>query len=64
MQTILRRNDVQRVTGLPRSTLYYLMSRSEFPKPIKITGGRAVGWLETEVLDWQEARIAQRGERV
>jgi prophage regulatory protein len=59
VQTILRRADVERATGLPRSTLYEMMAAGRFPKPVRI-GARSVGWIETEILGWQKARIAER----
>lgn len=59
MQTILRRSDVQRVTGLPKSTIYDRISKGTFPKPIKLSE-RSVGWLENEIAAWQEQRIASR----
>lgn len=59
VQNILRRNEVERVTGLPRSTLYDKIASGEFPKPIRL-GARAVGWLEADIADWQKARIAAR----
>ncbi|MBZ9673441.1 helix-turn-helix transcriptional regulator [Mesorhizobium sp. ES1-3] len=55
----LRRSDVQDFTGLPTSTLYELMQKGEFPKPINLSP-RTVGWIEDEVIAWQEAKIAQR----
>ena len=33
----LRRREVEEVTGLSRSTIYALMSRGEFPKPVKVS---------------------------
>jgi prophage regulatory protein len=57
VQNILRREDVERVTGLPRSSLYAKIAAGEFPKPIKL-GIRASGWLEEDVAGWQRARIA------
>jgi prophage regulatory protein len=60
---VLRRDAVERVTGLPRSTLYELMAKGTFPKPIRI-GARSVGWLEDEVSAWVNTRIAQRDARV
>lgn len=62
LQKILRRPRVQEVTGLSRSQIYLLMSRGKFPLPIPLDGdgGRAVGWLENEILDYQEARIEER----
>ncbi len=59
IQTFLRLGDVQRHTGLPCSTIYELISRGEFPKQVPL-GPRSVGWLESEILEWQRARIAQR----
>ncbi|WP_286201897.1 AlpA family phage regulatory protein [Ochrobactrum sp. SFR4] len=45
--------------GLPTSTLYELMERGQFPRPIKISA-RTVAWLEDDVARWQQARIAER----
>ena len=62
MQTlspILRRGDVERVTGLSRSSIYEYMARREFPRPIRLSG-KAVGWLESEVAEWIKARVAER----
>lgn len=61
VQTILRRHDVERLTGLPRSTIYDKIARGEFPQPIKLSA-KSVGWLESEIADWQNARIAARDE--
>lgn len=47
----LRRRDVQHITGLARSTIYDLMARGEFPRPVKLTG-KAVGWPESKIADW------------
>ena len=59
IQTFLRLGDVQRHTGLPCSSIYLLMSKGQFPKPVPL-GPRSVGWLESEILEWQKTRIAQR----
>ena len=59
MQTILRRHDVEKVTGLARSTIYAKIAEGEFPKPVKITG-RSVGWLETEIEKWHKSCIDSR----
>jgi prophage regulatory protein len=47
----LRRRDVQHITGLARSTIYNLMARREFPRPVKLTG-KAVGWPESKIAEW------------
>jgi prophage regulatory protein len=59
VNAVLRRADVERATGLPRSTIYELMARGTFPKPIRLSA-RAVGWLEAEILAWQKDRLAER----
>lgn len=61
VQTILRRHDVERLTGLPRSTIYDKIAKGEFPQPIKLSM-KSVGWLESEIAAWQQARIAAREE--
>jgi len=53
-QTILRRDAVERMTGLPRSTLYAKIAAGEFPRPIKL-GARSVGWFERDIAAWQKA---------
>ena len=59
---ILRRPAVEAKTGLSRSTIYQHMQNGTFPKPIRL-GAKAVGWLESEVLDWIQARTAERDMR-
>ena len=61
VQNILRRHDVERVTGLPRSTIYDKIAKGEFPRPIKLSM-KSVGWLESEITEWLQGRIAARDE--
>ena len=53
---ILRLPTVKSRTGLARSTIYLRISKGNFPKPISL-GGRAVGWVESEVNDWLNRQI-------
>ena len=53
---ILRLPAVKARTGLSRSTIYLRVSEGRFPKPISL-GGRAVGWVESEVDDWLTRQI-------
>jgi prophage regulatory protein len=46
-------------TGLRRSALYLLVKQGAFPKPIKL-GGRAVGWILSEVDAWISSGIYDR----
>ena len=59
---IIRRKQVEVRTGLARSTIYDKLNLNSprhdtsFPKPISLGTG-AVGWIESEVTEWIEARI-------
>lgn len=54
--TIIRLPQVKQRTGLSRSTIYMLIKGGEFKLPISL-GARAVGWLESDVSDFIEARV-------
>lgn len=54
-QKYLRRRAVEEVTGLSRSTIYDLMSKGLFPRPVKLTG-KAVGWPSEAVEGWLKSR--------
>lgn len=54
--SILRLPAVKARIGLGRSTIYMRISEGQFPAPINL-GGRAVGWVESEVEDWLASRI-------
>ena len=56
---LLRRPDVENLTGLSRARIYEKMAQGDFPRPVK-TGVRAVAWVESEIADWQRQRIAER----
>lgn len=61
--TILRRRDLEARLRLSRTTIYDRINpRSKrydasFPKPIRLGGGAAVGWLEHEVAEWIQRQI-------
>jgi len=57
--SILRRKQVEKRTGLSRSTLYLRIQEGTFPRPINL-GARAVGWLEGEIEAWLVARMEIR----
>jgi prophage regulatory protein len=57
--SILRRKQVEKRTGLSRSTIYLRIKEGTFPKPINL-GERAVGWLENEIEAWLAARLEVR----
>lgn len=56
----LRRDEVERLTGLKRTALRDMCTNHEFPRPIKLSdSGRAIGWLESDLLAWQQDRIGR-----
>ncbi len=55
---IIRLPAVKEITGLSRSSIYLRMSLGTFPKNISL-GGRAVGWLESEINQWLDQCIAE-----
>lgn len=55
-ERILRLTDVKSRTGLSRSTIYLNISNGSFPRHISL-GARCVGWLESEIDAWIQARI-------
>jgi len=55
--TILRLPSVKTRTGLSRSSIYLRISKGEFPSSISL-GGRAVGWLESDIESWLQDRIS------
>lgn len=50
-----RRKEIETLTGLSRSTIYDLMTKGLFPRPVKLTG-KAVGWPESCIADWLASR--------
>lgn len=56
---ILRLPAVKARTGLSRSTIYLRLSEGQFPRPVPL-GGRAVGWVESEIDDWLTQQIEAR----
>lgn len=55
--TILRRRQVEQRVGLTRSPLYARIKAGTFPKPVQLGNGRAVGWLEHEIVEWLTAQV-------
>ena len=56
--TILRLPQVISAVGLSRSAIYQRISESKFPRQISL-GGRAIGFLDSEIQDWIKSRLAE-----
>lgn len=56
---ILRLPAVLEFSGLSETQIDEQVSRGDFPRPLKI-GLRTVGWLESELEEWLNKKIAAR----
>lgn len=61
-ERLLRRHEVEVLTGLGRSTIYAMIARRTFPAPLRV-GARAVRWPESVVHAWIAARPSARSAR-
>lgn len=59
---ILRLPRVKDRSGLSRSSIYVQISLGLFPRPISL-GGRAVGWLESDIDNWIQAKVEAARQR-
>lgn len=56
VEQLIRKPEVQkRVANMSNSTLYYLMNKGDFPKPVKL-GARSVAWKLSEINEWINSR--------
>ena len=58
---LLTRREVERRTGLSRSTLYRKMREGTFPVPLKVSE-RAVRWRESDIRAYVDSRPRSYGE--
>jgi prophage regulatory protein len=52
---LLRRDEVEAITTLSRSTLYRQMANNEFPKPVTVSRNRKA-WRASDIQDWLLSR--------
>lgn len=57
---ILRFPEVVKRTGLCRSSVYGRIKAGEFPAPVPLGDGRAVGFVEREVNSWIDEMANRR----
>jgi len=59
LQRIIRKKDLSQFVGLKRTQIDDLIKKKEFPQGVPLTeSGRAVGWFEDVLVDWQQQRRA------
>ncbi len=54
----MRLHDVKAETGLGKTSIYHLIRKGEFHKPVKISSS-AVAWREGAIEAWKDDRQAQ-----
>lgn len=59
-ERILRRREVELMTGRSRSSIYEDVRSGQFPAPVRL-GKSAVGWRQSEVERWIQERPSARG---
>ena len=52
---LLRRREVEELTGLSRASIYRLMRGGRFPLAVKVST-TAVRWKESEITTWIQSR--------
>ena len=51
---LLRRPEVERLTGLSRASIYAKMAVGSFPQPVRL-GSNSVAWKLRDIENWIEA---------
>jgi prophage regulatory protein len=58
-EQFLRLPAVASMVGWSKITIHRAVKDGRFPKPVKL-GARSIAWPESEIIEWQEARKAER----
>ncbi|MDQ1315527.1 MAG: prophage regulatory protein [Pseudomonadota bacterium] len=62
-EALIRRQDVERITGMSRSAIWERLNPSsryfdpEFPKPVSLGCPNSVRWVKSEVSRWVHKKI-------
>jgi prophage regulatory protein len=59
LNKIVRLDELPQYCGLRRSQIAQLIADGKFPRPVKLSARRK-GWLETELIAWQQEHITRR----
>lgn len=52
-ERLLRIDEVSRITSQSRSTIYQMISKGTFPRPVRL-GSRSIRWPESQIREWIE----------
>ncbi|WP_339853313.1 helix-turn-helix transcriptional regulator [Roseovarius nubinhibens] len=53
-ERLLKRREVEEITGFSRTTIYRLMAEGVFPRPLR-TGENSVRWRQSDLQKWMNA---------
>ena len=59
---LLRRPEVEELTGLSRASIYRWMGSGKFSPPVRV-GSMAVRWKESDITAWMQSLPAATSER-
>ncbi|HVX56368.1 MAG TPA: AlpA family phage regulatory protein [Candidatus Saccharimonadales bacterium] len=59
LHKIVLRSKLVQYSGLGRTQTDKLIAEGRFPRPVKLSA-RRIGWLEQELIAWQQDRLAER----
>jgi prophage regulatory protein len=58
MRRIIKRKEAAAMVGISIKTIPVLIKEDGFPRPVSV--GKSVGWIDTEIQEWIEKKIAER----
>jgi prophage regulatory protein len=56
---MIKLKEVQKLTGLSRSSIYAYIDKGLFPAQVKL-GLRSVAWVGSEIESWVESKVLAR----
>ena len=56
---LLRRREVEEITGLSRSTIYRMLKTGQFPQSVRIRS-RSVRWKLSDINEWMDSKTSGR----
>ncbi len=59
MDRIIRKKELLPHIGLSDVTIWRMERAGKFPRRIRL-GGNSCGWYESEIIEWQEQKKAER----
>jgi prophage regulatory protein len=59
LDRVIRKKELLPFIGLSDVTIWRMERAGKFPRRIRL-GGNSVGWYESEIIEWQERKKAER----